>query len=185
MIDYRYPYQFWLICLQALPHICTSHFESVMFRAVLLSTFLGFMRVGEYTARSRCSIQSSLLFISGIEFRHRNTIISFKRGKTNQRGPAKTVKLAQSQNVTLCPVTALCNYIAVRPRISQPLFCHFDGSPLTTYQFNAVLKKILCFCGLEGCIIGLTPFALVPQLQLLSWHPANGSLAVGCSFFIH
>ena len=50
----------------------------------------------------------------------------------------------------MCPVTALQNYVAIRPSQSQPLFCHFDGSPLTRYQFNAMLKKTLSFCGLQG-----------------------------------
>jgi hypothetical protein len=38
-----------------------------------------------------------------------------------------------------------------------PYFCHFDGSPLTQFQFNAVhvLQKALAFIGLEGtCIKG-------------------------------
>ena len=50
---------------------------------------------------------------------------------------------------------------------AQPSFCPFDGSQLTRYQFNAILRKILSFCGLHECIV-LT-FAWVLQLLHLSW----------------
>ncbi len=36
----------------------------------------------------------------------------------------------------------------VRPLGHGPLFCHFSGVPLTRYQFNAVLRNALVFCGL-------------------------------------
>ena len=68
--------------------------------------------------------------------------------KTNPVGPAQTIRLTRSRDTNLCPVTALQEYVAIRPH-SQPLFCHFDGSPLTRYQFSAVLRKILSFRGLH------------------------------------
>ena len=43
----------------------------------------------------------------------------------------------------LCPVAWLEHYLSVRPKIPGPLFCHFDGNPLTRYQFSAILKKSL------------------------------------------
>ena len=56
-------------------------------------------------------------------------MISFRGGKTNPVGPAQTIRLTRSLDATWCPVTALQEYVAIRPH-SQPLFCHFDGSPL-------------------------------------------------------
>jgi hypothetical protein len=35
------------------------------------------------------------------------------------------------------------DYIKVRPLIQGPLFCHYDGSSLSRYQFVAVLQKAL------------------------------------------
>ena len=51
---------------------------------------------------------------------------------------------------TTCPVKALTTYAEVRPSYPGPFFCHYDGSPLTRYQFNAVLKKVLQFANLDG-----------------------------------
>ena len=55
------------------------------------------------------------------------------------------IHIAQSGNPLLCPVAALEDFVKVHPSGSGPLFCHFDGTPLTRYQFNAVLRKVLNF----------------------------------------
>ena len=39
------------------------------------------------------------------------------------------------------------SYLEGRPPIPGPLFCHFDGSPLTRYQFVVILKKTLLRVG--------------------------------------
>ena len=39
----------------------------------------------------------------------------------------------------------MTEFLANRPRSRGPLFCHFDGSPLTQYQFNAMFRKVLSF----------------------------------------
>ena len=80
--------------VRALPHVCSSHFECEMFKAVLLSAFFGFMRVGEFAAHSKHNIQNSLLSISSLDFCHTNTgeasiLISFHSCKNNQTGPLK------------------------------------------------------------------------------------------------
>lgn len=41
-------------------------------------------------------------------------------------------------------------FVKIRPSGEGTLFCHFDKSPLTKYQFNAVIKKALSVCGLQG-----------------------------------
>ena len=49
-----------------------------------------------------------------------------------------------------CPVTALQGYLQARKQLSGPLFCHERGDPLTRYQFTAVLRAALSFCGVAG-----------------------------------
>ncbi len=48
-------------------------------------------------------------------------------------------------NAALCPVWALQRFLHVRPASAGPLFCHFDCTPLTRFQFNSVLQKTLKF----------------------------------------
>jgi len=43
----------------------------------------------------------------------------------------------------MCPVRAIQNHLTVRPLTEGPFFCHVDGSPVTPYQFSAVLNKSL------------------------------------------
>lgn len=49
-----------------------------------------------------------------------------------------------------CPVKNMHNYLQVRPYIDGQLFCHFDGTPLTSYQFSALLKRALNVLGIDN-----------------------------------
>lgn len=136
--------------VQSLPAVCTSVFEACMFKAAILCAFFGFMRLGEFAADSRRHIQSSVLSVADVQICGANddcqsVLISFKHAKNNQRGPPQYIRLVQSTNAALCPVTALKEFMHIRPDNSGPLFCHFDGNPLTRFQFNAVLHKALRF----------------------------------------
>ncbi|XP_052788854.1 uncharacterized protein LOC128223621 [Mya arenaria] len=68
--------------------------------------------------------------------------------KKTQLGAPETIGI-KSSNDTVCPVSSLVQYLRVRPKVAGPLFCHFDGSPVTRYQFTSVLKKALRDAGLD------------------------------------
>ena len=76
--------------------------------------------------------------------------ISFRVSKTNQAGAPQVIRLIPSRDAFLCPVSALKEFLQARPIGPTVLFCHFDGSPLTRHQFNAVLRKALEFSDLGG-----------------------------------
>ena len=78
-----------------------------------------------------------------------SVIIQFRKSKNNQWGLPQRVYLVQSGHKDICPVAALWHFSSIRPRISSPFFCHFDGNPLTGLQFNAVLQKVLNYLGLN------------------------------------
>ena len=154
-IDCRVPISLPILdrIISVLVHICSSQYESVMFRAVFLSAFFGFMRVGEFAVYSKNNIQSSVLTFTDIRFvpvdaQTVSVDIVFRHAKNNQRGPPQTIRLVQSQNAALCPVRALQDFAAIRPRVDGPFFCHFNTGPLTRYQFNAVLQKAVRFADL-------------------------------------
>ncbi|XP_038057145.1 uncharacterized protein LOC119728820 [Patiria miniata] len=153
-VDERLPMSLPLLAqiIEAFTHVCSSHYEATLFKAAVTCAFFGFMRLGEFAAISKTKLQESLLHISDIEFcdlasTQQSVVISFPYSKNNKTGAPQRVKLVTTQNSALCPVMALQGYISIRPSGHGPLFCHFDGSPLTAYQFNAVLKKALTFCG--------------------------------------
>ena len=140
--------------VNALPAVCSSKFESLMFRAAFLSAFFGFMRVGEITVTSRHT-QEFVLNVADVQFcsddqQGASVHITLRHAKNNQTGPPQNILLMQSQDLSLCPVRALQDFSQVRPSRDGPFFCHFDGRPLTQYQFSAVLQKAVDFAGLTG-----------------------------------
>ena len=53
-------------------------------------------------------------------------------------------------NKVVCPVQAMYIYLQNRPILHGQLFCHFDGTPLTSFQFSAILKKALNVLGVKN-----------------------------------
>jgi hypothetical protein len=45
-----------------------------------------------------------------------------------------------------------------RGSYSGSLFCHFDKTPLSRYQFNAVLKKALAYLNIPGLSKPFIPY---------------------------
>ena len=140
---------------QSALQVCTSHYENIMFRAAMLCAFFGFMRVGEFAANSKRAIQDSILQIKDIRFclsqpTGLSVDIVLQRSKANQLGPPQLIHLYEATDKNLCPVHALHAFVIMRPKHQGILFCHFDGTPLTKFQFGAVLQKALVQAGLEG-----------------------------------
>lgn len=137
--------------LHALPHVCVNQFEVRLFRAAMLGVFWGFMCVGEFATDSKTRFQETLLRFSDVLFCNIGTpaasvLVHFRFTRTDKTGSPQVICLMQSEDQFLCPVNAFSVSAAGRPfRPDQPFFCHFDGSPLTRFQFNAVLKKTLAF----------------------------------------
>ncbi len=137
--------------INSLTSICRSTFEFLLFRAAFLMAFFGFLRVGEYAAASKHADCSRILALDDIKVVDSNSVqVRVRYSKTDQRGISSVIKLDSSTNVSLCPVNALVQYLAVRSPQQGPLFIHFNKEPLTYFQVNYMLKKAIR-------TIGLTP----------------------------
>ncbi|XP_069110198.1 uncharacterized protein [Argopecten irradians] len=133
--------------LKALPLVCSSTYESKLFSAAFLLAFFGFFRVGELTVTKMSMIQK---VVSLQDIKIGNILeVALRFSKTDQEGKGCTVCIPRLEG-TFCPVKCLEQYITVRHRNPGPLFCHFDHSPLTRYQFASVLKKTLLFLGFDS-----------------------------------
>ena len=42
----------------------------------------------------------------------------------------------------ICPYLLSRIYIQEKSKFAGPLFCHYDGTPITRYQFTGMLKQI-------------------------------------------
>jgi hypothetical protein len=134
--------------LGVLPTICSSEFEALLFRAVFLVMFFGFLRLGEVAASSKNVLQKSLLKRSDISFKRVQgsdvAVVRFSFSKNNQVGFCQQIVLRAHQESFMCPISALNDYLLQSS--GSVLFTHFDKSPLTKFQFKQVLKKAVDFC---------------------------------------
>ncbi len=156
--------------LHALPSVCSSLFEVSLFKAVFFSYCL----------------QQSLFMFSDVEFCNSyelsaSVVFSFRHSKNNMSGPPQLIRLVRSANQAVCPVKALCDYVAIRPPLQGSFFCHFDGSPLTQFQFNAVLKQVLVFSGMGDAHIRAHSFRIgAATTAAAAGIPLTDIQAMGC-----
>jgi hypothetical protein len=60
-----------------------------------------------------------------------------------------SIHISAQANKTLYPVFNSKKFLSSHPLFGGPLFCHFDGNPLTRYQFAGILKKSLSLLGID------------------------------------
>ena len=116
--------------------------------------FSGLCELANLLQNHELVCKKTFSFFSDVHFcdlgtKRASVVFSFRHSKTNKTGLPQIIRLVQAVNQSLCP--ALAAFAEVRPRLPGSFFCHFVGSPLTQYQFNAVLKKVLSFCGFGWC----------------------------------
>ncbi|KAK6165930.1 hypothetical protein SNE40_022736 [Patella caerulea] len=148
--DTRLPitYQLLTNIIGSLGNVCTTVFETKLFAAAFSLAFHGCFRVGELTFDPR-NAQNHHLTLKNIRFLRDTLDIFLGSSKTDQFGKGTQIKLNKLKDDITCPVFLLSDYIKQRPPGSGILFCHFDSSPVTAYQFSAVLKKTLNFLGIN------------------------------------
>lgn len=126
-----------------LPCTCTNSYEADLFAAAFSLAFHGLFRVGELTVHSRIPNNTVLkrenLTLDPVK---QLLLINIQHSKTDQVGKGTILQLEKLEGA-ICPFKLVEKYLSVRPRVAGPLFCHFDTSPLTRYQFTAVLTKAI------------------------------------------
>ena len=129
--------------LRVLPSVCNSEYESMLFSALFTTAYFGFFRIGELVVNKSLA-HSHTLGINDISFSNNgmSMFIQLRFSKTDQLGRGSMLGL-ESITSHLCPVQLMKKYLHIRPQRLGPAFIHFNGLPVTRYQFNAVLKKSL------------------------------------------
>ena len=134
-----------------LPNLCSSSYETHLFRTSFLLAFFGFLRVGEFTTASKKGEWANILLPSDVSFSKDKSLINLRirSSKTDQRGEGATLQIGTGHNQEVCPVKAMSKYLEMRPICEGLLFIHFGGEPLTRYQFGCMLKKGIGAIGLS------------------------------------
>lgn len=132
------------ICIR-LESVCTCNYECHLFRAAFTLAFFGLFRVSELVFTSE-QLADAPLFVQDIigALPASPFQVRLRRSKTNQQGPPILVPIA-AIGTPACPVASMNAYLQIRSQshASRYLFLHSDGSPLTRYQFGAVLTKAI------------------------------------------
>ena len=137
--------------VEALPHVCSNLYEASMFQAAFCTAFFAFLRVGEFTTKSKVVLEDRVLKVSDLLVTHADEFSILIRGsKTDQRG--RSIKLViNTSAIPFKPVPFIAKFLASRPIGSaQQLFIHLDNSPLTRYQFCKILHCSIQFIGWKG-----------------------------------
>ena len=64
----------------------------------------------------------------------------------------KTLSISLEKNSTMCPVSAVLQYLNLTGYTSGPLFKFKSGEPVTHSFFNSSLKSLLNFIGLNTAV---------------------------------
>ena len=120
---------------------------------MFLVAFYGFFRVGELTTKSRVSF-SNVLQHRNVSFRMNSADIcgvklTLTRFKHNTNNRPHDIVIDREDSLPFCPVKSVLAYLGLRGHSDGPLFCTFEGSPITTRYFNSELCQCSIFCELD------------------------------------
>ena len=131
-----------------------SNVDYVMMWAACCVGFFGFLRAGEFTARTQEDFDpSTSITLQDVAVdQHDNPSmirIRLKQSKTDPFRHGVDVFLGRTQ-ADLCPVSALLAFVAVRPDREGPLFVFQDGSFLTRDRLVMAVRATLQSAGVDA-----------------------------------
>ena len=116
--------------------------------------FFGFLRCAEFTVPSITTFDACKhLSLDDVSFTHKGSSIStitihIKVSKTDQFGKGCHIHLVRT-GASLCPVSALLEYLSVRGMGKGPLFLQSNGHPLTRSVLVARVRCALSSLGMD------------------------------------
>jgi len=132
-----------------LPSICSSNYESALFKAAFSLAYHGLFRISELTVCPQ-NISNHTVVVRNVEICNDYLDVYSSSSKTDQFGKGTSIHIPAQADHKTCPLLLLKSFLQIRPNLEGPLFCHFDGTPLTRYQFSALLKRSLSTLGLRN-----------------------------------
>lgn len=145
--------------LSVLNVITKSQYGAYLFRAAFSLCFHGMFRVGELTVSDSYSLNHAVKK-RDVKFVNGGLEVFFRSSKTDQFGSGVTIHVSSQLNKQLCPVAALAAFLPIHSQEQGLLFCHLDGSPLSKYQFSAILKPALSVLGVTHAKISSHSFRI-------------------------
>lgn len=147
--DARRPVTFEILqgIVNQLFQVCTSSYEVVLFTAAFLLAFFGAFRIGELVSPSKTTPGG--LMYQEMSWGDEGLKLWLRHSKTDQLGRGRRVEVYPIVGSQLCPVTAVGEFLKVRPAVMGPLLLHKGGEFLSRFQFVTVFNKCIKGLGLE------------------------------------
>ena len=136
-----------IVCL--LPKVCRNSYETKLFLAAYTLAYFGLLRISELVYTS-VSLADRPLMLSDICLSNSFLILTIRKSKTNQVGKPVKLKIPTYVNKQICCVNAAMHFLKCRPKHLGYLLCHEDKSPLTRYQFSAILARCIQQLGMPS-----------------------------------
>ncbi|XP_078339010.1 uncharacterized protein LOC111100709 isoform X3 [Crassostrea virginica] len=129
------------LVVSALPSVCRSPYEAVLFSTLFSCAYYGLLRVSEVLNIQKAHISLSNFKVS----------ILIPRSKTDQFGNTTTLHISKQPNSLTCPVHWILKFLRLRPDNAPSFFfIHIDKKGVTRYQFNFLLQKAIQFHSIQG-----------------------------------
>ena len=136
--------------LAALQHTVTDKNNRLLLKAIFLTAFHGFFRLGELVVRSN-SMTKKVVQRNDISIEDgRNLQIILRHFKHMRNNQPLSISISASTSKEICQVRALLSYIACFKHSSGPLFSFMSGHPVSHAFVAENLKLALSFCGLDS-----------------------------------
>lgn len=139
--------------LEATTHLCRSHYEICLFRAMYSFAFFACLRIGEITSSSSKGGGSPMQLHQLVKLVDKSqTVMALKcifldfKHNYNQR----PFSLVINRQVKFCPVHLMLEYLSVRGCKPGPLFILADGSAVVRTHFTNQLSIAFKYCGLDS-----------------------------------
>ncbi|OCT91727.1 hypothetical protein XELAEV_18014791mg [Xenopus laevis] len=133
--------------LAALPQVCFSLYEQVLFRVLFIFCFFAALRVSEALSSSK-SIPGGLQW-DDVTLVNGKLSLLIRSSKTDQSGKGAVLWLGNSAIPSLCSIQSFGAFVAIRPSVCGPFFIHAVGSYLTKHYFTKVLHDCIVRVGLS------------------------------------
>ncbi|XP_063777624.1 uncharacterized protein LOC134927301 [Pseudophryne corroboree] len=138
--------------------IASSMFESLLFRLAFSMAYHGAFRISELVAPSKQT--DSRMLVEDVVVSGRSLLCRLRRSKTDQVGKGRWVTLVPALEESICPVRLAVQYEAVRPDCRGSWLLHYDGLPVTKFQFRWMMGRCLTSMGLSPSHFGTHSFRI-------------------------
>ncbi|XP_073524941.1 uncharacterized protein [Phyllobates terribilis] len=121
--------------------VCTSLWESRLFKLAFSLAFFAALRLGELFSASKTN--KGGLFNEDVDLYMDRIELVIRSSKTDQAGKGCKVVIFGVQGSEMCPVKCLRVFRTTSASADAPLLVHADGSFLSRFQFVAIFKCCL------------------------------------------